>query len=348
MQRRRTAWLWRIGAVIGAALALTLVAWFDNEANRGVVREPRGTPVRWADVPQLGVNLHNIQYEPDPAVVTRTLEAAQALGARTVRLQLPWDDVEIHGKGDFVDRRHMPARSAWEKYDFIIAEARRLGLPVSVHLNNSRARAGGIARVAKDGLLGPDLQAIHAVWVTPDEVRALADARAAVSLSPYTELRIGFGVPPTSTFLQAGIPLGLSVDTTALSGNADMFGIMKVTQNAENARTENEFQLPARRVLELATIEGARSMGMGDRIGSLTAGKRADLIMVDTRAINLGVFTDPAHLLVEAAQPANVDTVMVDGRLLKRGGRLTAVDPGRVVGEARQSLAALRKRANWW
>jgi len=229
-----------------------------------------------------------------------------------------------------------------------IAEARRLGLPVSVHLNNSRARAGGIARVAKDGLLGPDLQAIHAVWVTPDEVRALADARAAVSLSPYTELRIGFGVPPTSTFLQAGIPLGLSVDTTALSGNADMFGIMKVTQNAENARTENEFQLPARRVLELATIEGARSMGMGDRIGSLTAGKRADLIMVDTRAINLGVFTDPAHLLVEAAQPANVDTVMVDGRLLKRGGRLTAVDPGRVVGEARQSLAALRKRANWW
>jgi cytosine/adenosine deaminase-related metal-dependent hydrolase len=155
-------------------------------------------------------------------------------------------------------------------------------------------------------------------------------------------------VPPTSTFLQAGIPLGLSVDTTALSGNADMFGIMKVTQNAENARTENEFQLPARRVLELATIEGARSMGMADRIGSLAAGKRADLIMVDTRAINLGVFTDPAHLLVEAAQPGNVDTVMVDGRLLKSGGRLTALDPARVVADARESLAALRKRANWW
>ena len=229
-----------------------------------------------------------------------------------------------------------------------IAEARRLGLPVSVHLNNSRARAGGIAQVAKDGLLGPDLQAIHAVWVTPEEVRALVDSRAAVSISPFTELRIGFGVPPTSTFLQAGIPLGLSVDTTALSGNADMFGIMKVTQNAENARTENEFQLPARRVLELATIEGARSMGMADRIGSLAAGKRADLIMVDTRAINLGVFTDPAHLLVEAAQPGNVDTVMVDGRLLKSGGRLTALDPARVVADARESLAALRKRANWW
>jgi len=229
-----------------------------------------------------------------------------------------------------------------------VAAARRLGLPVSVHLNNSRARAGGIAQLAKDGLLGADVQAIHAVWVTPDEVKALAAAGASVSISPYTELRIGFGVPPTSRFLEAGIPLGLSVDTTALSGNADMFGIMKVTQNAENARTENEFQLPARRVLELATIEGARSMGMADRIGSLVPGKRADLIMVDTRAVNLGVFTDPAHLLVEAAQPSNVDTVMVDGRILKRGGRLVGVDAGQVVDEARIALAGLRKRANWW
>ena len=229
-----------------------------------------------------------------------------------------------------------------------VAAARRLGLPVSVHLNNSRARAGGIAQLAKDGLLGADLQAIHAVWVTPEEVKALAASGASVSISPYSELRIGFGVPPTSRFLEAGIPMGLSVDTTALSGNADMFGIMKVTQNAENARTENEFQLPARRVLELATIEGARSMGMADRIGSLVPGKRADLIMVDTRAINIGVFTDPAHLLVEAAQPSNVDTVMVDGRILKRAGRLVGVDAGQVVDEARIALAGLRKRANWW
>ena len=89
-------------------------------------------------------------------------------------------------------------------------------------------------------------------------------------------------------------------------------------------------------------------MGMADRIGSLVPGKRADLIMVDTRAVNLGVFTDPAHMLVEAAQPSNVDTVMVDGRILKRGGRLLAVDAGQVVDEARIALAGLRKRANWW
>jgi 5-methylthioadenosine/S-adenosylhomocysteine deaminase len=225
--------------------------------------------------------------------------------------------------------------------------ARRLGLPVSVHANN-RKGADTVALLAREKFLGRDVQVIHATWVSPEEIRALADSGSAVSLSPYTELRIGFGFPPTGEFLAAGIPVGLSVDTTALSGDADMFAIMKAVQNIENGRAQNEFKLPARRVLELATIEGARSMGMADRIGSLTPGKRADLVMLNTRDVNLGVFSDPAHMLVEAAQPANVDTVMVDGRILKRRGRLTALDVEAVVGEASQALAAVRKRAGWW
>ncbi len=225
--------------------------------------------------------------------------------------------------------------------------ARRLGLPISVHANN-RKGSDAIALLARERLLGRDVQVIHATWVSPEEIRALAESGASVSVSPYTEMRIGFGFPPTGEFLAAGIPLGLSVDTTALSGNADMFAIMKAIQNIENGRAQNEFKLPARRVLELATIEGARSMGMADRIGSIVPGKRADLILVDTRDVNLGVPSDPAHLLVEAAQPANVDTVMVDGRVLKRGGRLTAVDVPAVVADASQANAALRKRAGWW
>ena len=88
-------------------------------------------------------------------------------------------------------------------------------------------------------------------------------------------------------------------------------------------------------MLELATIDGARSMGIDGSVGSLTPGKRADLIMVDTRAVNLAVLTEPAHLLVEAAQPANVDTVMIDGRIVKRGGRLTSLDVGEIVDDGR-------------
>jgi cytosine/adenosine deaminase-related metal-dependent hydrolase len=227
------------------------------------------------------------------------------------------------------------------------AAARELGLPVSVHVNNFQTSAGGIQAIAAAGLLGPHVQLIHAIWSSPEEIAAVAADGASLSLSPYTEMRIGFGFPMTGEYLAAGVPVGLSVDTPTLSGNADMFAIMKAIQNVENARAQNEFKLTARRVLELATIEGARSMGVDAVVGSLTPGKRADLIMIDTRHINLAVLTDPAHMLVEAAQPSNVDTVVVDGRVLKRGGELVGVDVAAIVAEARAALAGVLERANW-
>jgi 5-methylthioadenosine/S-adenosylhomocysteine deaminase len=223
--------------------------------------------------------------------------------------------------------------------------AKDLGLPISVHANNSGG--GVIQQLATRQLLTPGMQVIHAVWCTPEEIRALADNRVNVSVSPYSELRIGFGFPIAAELLAGGVTVGLSVDTTTLSGNADMFGIMKAIQNIENGRARNEFEITARRVLELATIDGARSMGVGDVVGSLTPGKRADLIMVDTRAVNLAVMTEPAHMLVEAAQPANVDTVIIDGRIVKRAGRLTSVDVGDIVDSAARALTALRRRSGW-
>ncbi|HZM44655.1 MAG TPA: amidohydrolase family protein [Burkholderiales bacterium] len=273
--------------------------------------------------------------------------------ADIARLQKNWNALSNDGlltlglawRGTATSATGAIGAAAWRN-DFDAARA--LGIPISVHANNARARAGAIAVMAKEKCLGRDVQVIHAIWLTKEELKALADSGSAVSLSPYTELRIGFGFPATGELLAAGIPVGLSVDTTTLSGSADMFAIMKAIQNIENARTENEFKLPARRVLELGTIEGARSLGLADRTGSLMPGKRADLIMVNTRDVNLGVFSDPAHMLVEAAQPSNVDTVMVDGRILKRRGRLTAVNVEQVVDEARAALVAVRKRANWW
>jgi 5-methylthioadenosine/S-adenosylhomocysteine deaminase len=235
-----------------------------------------------------------------------------------------------------------------EVYTREIDVARELDLPISVHASGSRAAAGQVDRLAKSNLLGKHMQIIHGTVLTPEEIAAIKAAGASVSLSPTSELRIGFGMPQTGNLLAAGIPVGLSVDTVELTGNADMFGIMKFIQNVENGLSENEFKLTARRVLELATIEGARSMGVDDRVGSLKPGKRADLIMISARDINLAVFGDPAHMLVTAAQPANVDTVVVDGRILKRAGRLVHLNAARIATEVNAANLALRKRADWW
>jgi len=98
----------------------------------------------------------------------------------------------------------------------------------------------------------------------------------------------------------------------------------------------------------IATIDGARALGIANRTGTLEPGKRADLILVSTRNVNIGVITDAAHLLVEAAQPANVDTVIVDGRILKRHGQLIGFDLDGIIDQANGSLRTVRQRANWW
>ena len=225
--------------------------------------------------------------------------------------------------------------------------ARTLGLPVSVHLNSTKFDKDHIIALHKLGYVFNGLQVIHAINTSPEEMDILAAAGASVSISPASEMRIGFGLPKIAEFLDRKVNLALSVDTTPLTGNADMFGIMKLAQNLENGRSESEFKLPARKVIELATIEAARALGLADRTGSLKKGKRADVIMVSTRDVNIGPFTEPAYMLVDSAQAANVDTVLVDGRILKRGGKLTAIDTGKLMTEASAATQAIIQRANW-
>ncbi len=100
----------------------------------------------------------------------------------------------------------------------------------------------------------------------------------------------------------------------------------------------------ARKALEIGTIHGARALGIEDKVGSLKPGKRADLIVIRTDAITMGVFTDPTHMVVEACEPSNVDTVMIDGRILKRNGRLTVLVPERIVAEAVATRERVGKR----
>ena len=262
-------------------------------------------------------------------------------------LGVAWRGVQyaVTGADGTVQFRPIPPEVYRKEYDL----ARSLDLPLSAHVNIGwKVDFGHVAALERAGLLYPDLQLIHMISSTPEEIQAVAKAGCPVSFSPYTEMRTGFGFPKASNYLDAGVRVGLSVDTTTLSGDADMFAIMKVIENIENGIALSEFKMPARRVLEMGTIMGAHSLGLGDRIGSLASGKRADLIMVDTRAINIGMFTDPAHLIVEAAQPANVDLVMVDGRVLKERGKLTAIDREQVVDEASAANLEVRKRAEWW
>jgi cytosine/adenosine deaminase-related metal-dependent hydrolase len=199
----------------------------------------------------------------------------------------------------------------------------------------------------KAKLMGNDVQLIHTLSASAAELDMIKESGSPVSVSPGSELRIGYGYAQISEMLAKGIPLGISVDTSALIGSSNLFGVLKLARDCENAKAESEFKMTARQALELGTIEGARSMGMDDRLGSLRPGKRADLIVISPNTLNMAVLTDPAHIALEATGPENIDTVIVDGRILKRGGKLVAIDTPIVIAEARTALAGIRERTKW-
>jgi 5-methylthioadenosine/S-adenosylhomocysteine deaminase len=234
-----------------------------------------------------------------------------------------------------------------EVYQPEFNNARKLGLPITLHVASARKAVNQIEPLYKAKLMGKDVQLIHTLSASAAELDMIKDSGSPVSVSPGSELRIGYGYPQISEMLARGIPLGISLDTSALTGSSNLFGVLKLTRDSENARTENEFKMTARKALELGTIEGARSMGIDDKVGSLKPGKRADLIAISPNALNMAVVTDPAHLVLEATSPENVDTVVVDGRILKRGGKLAALDPPEVIAGARAALAGVRERTKW-
>jgi cytosine/adenosine deaminase-related metal-dependent hydrolase len=225
--------------------------------------------------------------------------------------------------------------------------ARKLGLPITVHVASARKAVNQIEPLYRAKLIGKDVQLIHTLSASPAELDMIKESGSPVSVSPGSELRIGYGYPQISEMLAKGIAVGISVDTSALTGSSSLFGVLKLARDSENAKAEIEFKMTARDALELGTIGSARSMGVDDKIGSLKPGKRADLIAINPNTLSMAVVTDPAHLVLEATGPENVDTVVVDGRILKRGGKLLALDIPKVIAEARAALAGVRERKKW-
>jgi cytosine/adenosine deaminase-related metal-dependent hydrolase len=226
--------------------------------------------------------------------------------------------------------------------------ARSLGLPITQHAGRSIAEIKRFRRIEmlyKDKLLGPDVQLIHTYSASAEERAMIAETRTHVSIAPFTASRLASGLPYLGDLLKRGVQCSLSVDTTTVGGNADMFGIMRLMLQLNHLRSMNVMEVQPRRILELATIDGAKDLGIAERVGSLTPGKRADLILVRTNDLNVAPFINPSLLLVQQAQPYNVDTVVIDGRILKHKGELTALDTEEIIHKAAESFHAARKRA---
>ena len=222
--------------------------------------------------------------------------------------------------------------------------ARSLGLPITMHTSG----ASPITELERASLLGPDVQLVHPLLTTPEERAVLKARGVSYSTSPQLEARRSsqLGVIQLGELLEAGVKVSLSTDHIA-SISCDPFASIRILFALHSHRIGAKVPLTLKRLLQLATIDGAVDLGMADRAGSITPGKRADLVLVRTRDSNMAPVGDPYEAIVSLAMPANVDTVIVDGRVLRRGGAFTAVDHASIVAEAREAALGLREKAGW-
>jgi cytosine/adenosine deaminase-related metal-dependent hydrolase len=225
-----------------------------------------------------------------------------------------------------------------------LRRVREIGLPVSTHISGDNGPSQ-LQFLLEHGLLGPDMLLVHATGADPAALRAVEEAGAAIALTPITEQRIGFGLTLLRHYTDRVGRVGLGIDG-ALAGAPDMFAVMRAGHMVQAAVGGDELAILPRQILRLATIEGARAIGMDTLIGSLEPGKRADMILIDPRDLHMGFpASDPSALIVYSAKPENVRMVMVEGAVLKRNGRMAGIDEQRLVEAAGQSLATVRARA---
>jgi len=195
----------------------------------------------------------------------------------------------------------------------------------------------------KIGALSNHMLAAHCVWVTKSEVATMGRAGVSVAHCPVSNMKLASGgAAPLPEMFEEGIAVGLGTDGAASNNSLDMFETMKVCALLHKAQRWDATVLSAQKTLDLATIEGARALGVQKEIGSIEVGKNADLIMLDTRLPNLNPVHGKATIisdLVYSASPANVDTTIVDGQVLMENRQLKTI-------KLEETLQSVSKIAN--
>ncbi|WP_298818072.1 amidohydrolase [Chloroflexus sp.] len=231
--------------------------------------------------------------------------------------------------------------------------AQELGVGIHIHLAETAAQvtqslsAHGRSPVvvARDaGLFDGPAIAAHAAHVSPEDIAILAGHGVAVAVTPKTEMKLGIGVAPVMALREAGVTVALGSDGAASNNTYDILESARLLALLEKLRSGNARAMPVGATLELATAAGAQALGWQNEIGVLHVGARADLALVRSGAAHLQPLHDLAATLLYSAQPADVSTVIVDGRILMRDRELLTIDKPRVLREVAARIERLTQR----
>ena len=222
--------------------------------------------------------------------------------------------------------------------------SQRYGVPTLIHVAETRDEVNNaqeqfkmspVAYLDSLGFLGPGVLAAHGVWVTEPEVLLLQSRGVGVSHNPESNMKLASGAAPVPAYLKANVALGLGTDGAASNNDLDMFEAMRVASLLHKLQTGDPRVVSAREALEMATIRGARALGMERRIGSLEPGKHADVIAVSVIGARQTPLYDPISHLVYVARGDDVVTSIVHGKTLMRNRKVATLNEAAVLSDAR-------------
>jgi 5-methylthioadenosine/S-adenosylhomocysteine deaminase len=298
-------------------------------------------------------------FEEEVAAVTRAAGVRGVLGQTVIRFPVPdaaTPEAGLLRAERFIeqfqdDELIVPAVAPHAMYTLEAGTlqaardlASRHGVPLLIHLAETKTEYDDAWTAHRQtptryldglGLLGPHVVAAHGVWLDAPDIAALARTGAGVSHNPESNMKLASGVAPVVEMLEAGVTVGLGTDGAASNNDLDMFEAMRQAALLHKLTRNDPRALPAPTALVMATRGGAGLLGLGDRIGSLEVGKRADLIVVDTGAPHLTPMYDPMSHLVYAAKGTDVETTIVNGRVLMHDRQVRSMDAAQVLADAR-------------
>ncbi len=248
---------------------------------------------------------------------------------------------------------HSPYLCSPEYLREIREEALRLECGLHMHVSESRKEVvdsieqhgkSPVRHLAELEMFDCPTLAAHALHVDTEDLALLSRNSVHVSHNPTSNLKLANGFAPVTKMMEAGINVALGTDSAASNNNLNLFEEMHLAALLAKAVDEDASALPAEQALRMATINGARALGLYEEIGSLEVGKKADLIMLDTRKPHLVPLHNPLALIVYSAQAADVETVIIDGRTVMENRELLTLDETGLLGEtSRQAVDFVRR-----
>ncbi len=244
------------------------------------------------------------------------------------------DELRNESLVSFCIAPHAPYTVSDESFERVVTLAEQLDLPIHIHVHETQSEVDAslsrygvrpLRRLGDLGVVGPRLIAVHGVHLAPDEFALLAAQGATLVHCPTSNMKLASGIAAIASARQAGVGVGLGTDGAASNNRLDMFQEMRHAALLAKVASADATALDAHTVLRMATLEGAAALGLGDRIGSIVAGKRADLCAVDLSRWESMPCYDPASHLVYVVGREAVSHVWVDGVPRVSEGRLLQI-----------------------